>query len=267
MYHDLYEDPYKSQQRINGVGLWTTPSHANHSCYHAGQRSFIGDFMILRATRDLKEGDEVTIGFRNPAGGYKERTAALSDYGIKCVCSICKAEEDESPAVHSKRKRLFDSVCAMAGVTQQNTTKIEKLIDELEATYTNPTNLQPRIVLADTLQKQLEFLAQWQHKQMTRGVEVPKALLHANVLRWMAALDFKIEVTYGSKDVIENVTVVKNGLFVNENVAESMAFMAKRAQTAGMQASCREVAKGFYEIIAGERESCVETLKKYIGSW
>lgn len=38
-------------------------SRANHSCVPNGDRSFIGDMMIIRATREIKAGEEIRLSY------------------------------------------------------------------------------------------------------------------------------------------------------------------------------------------------------------
>lgn len=40
-----------------------TTTRANHSCIPNGDRSFIGDMMILRATREIKAGVDIRLSY------------------------------------------------------------------------------------------------------------------------------------------------------------------------------------------------------------
>lgn len=41
--------------------VWTQALYINHSCTSTASRAFIGDMMIISATRDLEAGSEVTF--------------------------------------------------------------------------------------------------------------------------------------------------------------------------------------------------------------
>jgi hypothetical protein len=67
---------------------------ANHSCLNNAQHSFIGDFLILRAARDLSArdlsaGTELTIQYTHPTEVYDETQDRLKQWGFECKCASC----------------------------------------------------------------------------------------------------------------------------------------------------------------------------------
>ncbi|KAG9663163.1 SET domain-containing protein, partial [Aureobasidium melanogenum] len=75
------------------TGLWIRIANANHACLSNAVRSFIGDLIILRAARDIKDGEEITISYQNPAPLLEDRQKVLSNsWGFRCNCLLCTSE-------------------------------------------------------------------------------------------------------------------------------------------------------------------------------
>jgi tetratricopeptide (TPR) repeat protein len=75
------------------TGLWIRIANANHACLSNAVRSFIGDLIILRAAKDIKNGEEITISYQNPAPLLEDRQKGLfSSWGFRCNCLLCTSE-------------------------------------------------------------------------------------------------------------------------------------------------------------------------------
>lgn len=100
----------KSKTRDGGgasLGLWQRAAYINHSCLPNAYRSFIGDMMILRATRTMKAGDEILVHYIDSTWPYEERTKALASWNIsRCDCPLCEVEASLPSELLEKRKRL-----------------------------------------------------------------------------------------------------------------------------------------------------------------
>ncbi|KAG9600336.1 SET domain-containing protein, partial [Aureobasidium melanogenum] len=59
------------------TGLWIHIANANHACLSNAVRSFIGDLIILRAAKDINNGEEITISYQNPAPLLEDRQKVL----------------------------------------------------------------------------------------------------------------------------------------------------------------------------------------------
>lgn len=72
-------------------GLWPLASRMNHSCLPNCRRSFIGDMLILRATRDLAAGAELEISYRggSRALAASDRKWLMDTWGFACRCELC----------------------------------------------------------------------------------------------------------------------------------------------------------------------------------
>ncbi|KAK8102099.1 hypothetical protein PG984_015245 [Apiospora sp. TS-2023a] len=85
----------ESHAAYASCGLWPLASRMNHSCLPNCRRSFIGDMLIVRATRDLPAGTELEISYR---GGSRALTTSdqewlKSTWGFACKCKLCTSNQ------------------------------------------------------------------------------------------------------------------------------------------------------------------------------
>ena len=85
-------------------GMWLHASYINHACNGNAMRSFIGDMMVVRATRDIKDGDEICMPYRLPHPDNSVTQEELQKiWGFKCDCILCRAEA-ASPGKDKKQR-------------------------------------------------------------------------------------------------------------------------------------------------------------------
>ncbi|EEU36245.1 uncharacterized protein NECHADRAFT_122942 [Fusarium vanettenii 77-13-4] len=90
------------------TGLWIMASYMNHSCVPNAKKDYIGDLMIVRATRRIIAGEEILQRY-DESTDHDVRTASLQrTWGFRCKCSLCLAEEADGPAIREMRKGLED---------------------------------------------------------------------------------------------------------------------------------------------------------------
>ncbi|KAL0926014.1 hypothetical protein M5K25_004395 [Dendrobium thyrsiflorum] len=77
-----------------GVGLWFLPSFVNHSCCPNARRLHVGDSMVLYASRDVKEGEEITFAYFDVLWPLDERREMARRWGFLCSCKRCTFEEE-----------------------------------------------------------------------------------------------------------------------------------------------------------------------------
>lgn len=77
------------------TGIWRLPSYFNHSCLNNCTRLFLRDILIIKACRDIKAGEELTLGYVNKLHDAYERQACCHDFGFVCQCALCKLDRDE----------------------------------------------------------------------------------------------------------------------------------------------------------------------------
>ncbi|KAK5682701.1 hypothetical protein LTS10_005831 [Elasticomyces elasticus] len=137
--HDDEEDFHGS------VGIWRVASYINHACSGNAFRVFVADIMVIRATRDIKAGDEVTMRYTNPKeDGPASRKKTEDSWGFECDCAICKADLAVPSKQLERRNSLSKEVEKFLGsnrLTLQSRAgaasirKAEKFCADLEATY------------------------------------------------------------------------------------------------------------------------------------
>lgn len=96
---------------LQARGLWAHASLLNHSCVANTMRSFIGDMLISRATRDIKEGDEIFQQYV-PVKPLADVRGKLFEegWGFSCGCALCAGERASPAAKLAKRRELLDAV-------------------------------------------------------------------------------------------------------------------------------------------------------------
>jgi hypothetical protein len=126
--------------RGENAGLWIVASYMNHSCVPNAEKEYIGDLMVLRATREIKAGDEVMHTYVQVDSDFEDRRKILLEvWGFVCDCGLCAAEKGDEESVREKRRRLEREAEALMdekGGSRLAVMKIRKLGREIEGTYT-----------------------------------------------------------------------------------------------------------------------------------
>jgi hypothetical protein len=98
----------KSNEQFHSCGVWHLASYINHSCLSNARPSFIGDMMVVHATRDLAPNTEVTLWYKSPFTRESEGdTLDLGHWGFKCDCAMCREVQETDKTVMSKGTRLL----------------------------------------------------------------------------------------------------------------------------------------------------------------
>jgi hypothetical protein len=136
------------------TGLWILSSYINHSCIPNAKREYLGDLMVLRATRPIGAGEEIMHSY-DESSDYDARTAALMNtWGFTCTCALCIAEKADSPALRKKRRELESEANALVereeAVTAKRLSivKARRLVKSINDTYDDERyNGLPRMAL------------------------------------------------------------------------------------------------------------------------
>jgi tetratricopeptide (TPR) repeat protein len=88
------------------AGLWIRAAYINHSCIANAKKEYIGDLMVLRATRPLTTGEEIFHSYIESRNYDTRREALMTTWGFECSCALCAADKAEDPAVRKKREEL-----------------------------------------------------------------------------------------------------------------------------------------------------------------
>ncbi|KAK4129149.1 hypothetical protein N657DRAFT_586828 [Parathielavia appendiculata] len=100
-----------SPEGRQATGLWVHASYLNHSCVANTMRSFIGDMFISRATRDIKEGEEIFQQYVPVKSLPDVRKKQFRDWwGFECGCALCTRERRSPEAMLAKRRDLLAAV-------------------------------------------------------------------------------------------------------------------------------------------------------------
>jgi hypothetical protein len=89
-------------------GLWVHAAYINHSCVPNTMRSFMGDLLISRATRDIKEGEELFQQYAPVKSHPRLRKDTYEiNWGFTCQCGLCVGERGADPGRIDKRNGLL----------------------------------------------------------------------------------------------------------------------------------------------------------------
>ncbi|PNS14466.1 hypothetical protein CAC42_3752 [Sphaceloma murrayae] len=126
--------------RTASAGLWVLGARANHSCVPNVVKEFLGDLLVMRASREVQEGEEVMHAYAE--GPWEDRREKLwGTWGFECTCRLCRVESQEGEGIRRKRKEMMGKVGSLiAGrspveVNRLVVRKVELLYKELEASY------------------------------------------------------------------------------------------------------------------------------------
>ena len=143
----------KREKREHACGLYVNASYVNHSCYSNARRSFIGDVLILRATRNIPAGQEISFWYAPPKAdhSFDKAQEKLQNWGFECSCEICSYDRETSHKKKNKRAALLEEwdVAAKHVVGERGLANMERLLAAIEQTYTVPAAMAPRLALWD----------------------------------------------------------------------------------------------------------------------
>ncbi|KAL2165987.1 hypothetical protein VTG60DRAFT_3477 [Thermothelomyces hinnuleus] len=92
-------------------GLWVHSSRVNHSCVPNTMRSFVGDMLVSRATRDIKAGEELFQQYMPVRTVVDVRNAQLREsWGFECACELCARESRSPEHMLARRKELVAAI-------------------------------------------------------------------------------------------------------------------------------------------------------------
>ena len=155
-YRDGMEEERSDSTKLPGYdssGLWFLASHFNHSCLPNASRSFIGNFMIIRAAQDLAMDEELTMGYVSSDISGDECQKKLSQWGFKCDCKLCRTNrtipKKRISLLHDLQTIFSTSVQWRTSLTlpQSALDKANRILNALEETYVSPAETQPRLPL------------------------------------------------------------------------------------------------------------------------
>ncbi|KLO12650.1 hypothetical protein SCHPADRAFT_941025 [Schizopora paradoxa] len=121
-------------------GLFELASLINHSCLPSACREFFGGCISVRALRNMKKGEEITVPYLLASESYDEkRYRFMRTWRFKCACPLCEADSKDSVADREKRRALSKEIQRNAlisgGLDRKGLERTRKLCEDLKATY------------------------------------------------------------------------------------------------------------------------------------
>ncbi|KAJ5611683.1 hypothetical protein N7528_008788 [Penicillium herquei] len=232
-------------------GIWCMASYINHSCLSNARRSFIGDMMIIRASKDIPANTEITFWYGSPIGRTEDVSSNLQNWGFNCDCASCKDIRRLGDTVASTRQKLIAELRKLFMDENKRFPKIEKIILDIEKTYTRPQSKVPHILAWSPY---LTLTALW-----TNSRKFGKAIKFG--LKALASLGFVID---GGEISDTKLEVKTWGLMTDGVVGCWMLLCRAYSQVAPLlEAQAKEYAKISYRICVGEDETFDDTYGKH----
>lgn len=174
----------KLSGKVDGsIGIWLQASTINHDCIGNASRSFIGDMMVVRATRNIAKDEEILFPYSFQRPDHEAfQTYLQRSFGFACRCTLCIAEAKVSPLNRKqrieKRIEVTKLIEAHPLLRQQPPPaairKAEKLYKDIEATYADTHSpFLPRITLGEPL----GFWLCWAYTYNHSGPKIRKTAL------------------------------------------------------------------------------------------
>lgn len=149
--HEVGLSNAKQGKRDRVCGLFIEASHVNHSCYFNTGRSLIGDVLILRATRSIPAGQEISFWYalHKADHSYEKMQGKLQDWDFKCTCEICIHDLETPNKMKNERCALLEEwdVAAKSIESEDNLANMERLLAAIKQTYTVSAAVAPRLAL------------------------------------------------------------------------------------------------------------------------
>ncbi|KAL8936569.1 MAG: hypothetical protein Q9211_004123 [Gyalolechia sp. 1 TL-2023] len=247
--HTQSRDQSRPEQKAHhSCGIWVHASYINHSCTSNARRAFIGNMMIVRASRDMEAGTEVTFWYQCPDGNSaKDLVKQLKPWGFVCACTICQDARATDAVVLRNRPKLIEELKGVfnsSALRRVEVEKIERLLATLNQTYTQPAQDVPRLLLWDP-QLALARIYVGQNKTGKAMESAAKVLI---------SLGF---VVVGADPSHTRFVIVRWGL-VMDYLVETFLHMRNAFTALGLREDserAEEYARTTYRIIVGEDTS------------
>ncbi|KAK0624359.1 hypothetical protein B0T14DRAFT_195653 [Immersiella caudata] len=264
----------KTESAFYSSGIWPKASHLNHTCTSNAHRSFIGDMMIARATRNLPAGTELTWWYHpppvEPVPYLEHQKVLLRTWGFMCKCALCRDLRNTPESVITKRKRLLAEFRTLVPTREGGQTrslvagrlvgvealkKAEGVVERTAATYKKPAVEVPRLAVAGLL---LVLAREWDERG--KPLEVARFALAA-----LEAYGFVVDGGNLATGVGGETLVVKVWGVMVDNVIDCWIFLRKAYQMVAPElvAVAGGYAKVAYRVCIGEDETFDETYGRF----
>ena len=233
------------------TGFWMRASYINHACDGNAMRSFIGDMMVVRATRDIAEGEEILMPYRLPDAINAATQEELQKlWGFKCDCRICGAEAASTASQRKYRSQLIEKARNLLSSDKSKTAQVENIFAKLQGGYDERVfEVRPRLGLV--------ALGQWLCQAYKRSGSRDKVIKTALAL--LRDLGFVVIIT-GKKISIDRQNSAMDGAAIDAAMYAAHAYRSRGDIKLGNQ--MEEFAKSLYLVMNGETRDFEERYKE-----
>lgn len=243
---------------FHSCGIWVLASYINHSCISNARRAFIANMMIVRASKDMEANTEIKFWYRDPHGdsasANKSDEIFKKQWGFTCQCAICLDTRATSETIHHKRqkvredlKKAFDN--APSPPNRQVTRQFERLLTNLNETYTQPPLNVPRLLVWEPQLALTSLYAAQKNPQKTLD----------SAAKVLTSLSFVLSgANISSSSSSARFAIAKWGLLLDSGVMET--FLHIRAAFAALGAhenakAAEGYARTVFKVLVGEDSS------------
>lgn len=133
-------------------GIWIRASYVNHTCNPTVRRSFMSDFIILRAQSHIRRDTEIRLDYVSCLMPVSQRRQLLSHYGFHCECERCVSEA-ETPQRALEARQVFSEDFKQLMLKQDSVEWGVCLITlmAIDGTYKAPSSVEPKLALVSPL--------------------------------------------------------------------------------------------------------------------
>ncbi|KAG8696905.1 hypothetical protein FRC11_000403, partial [Ceratobasidium sp. 423] len=123
--------------------IYLLPSMVNHACHGTAVRTSVGSVMVMRASRNLKAGEEITCSYVGGVGGasFLSRSAGLRKWLIDCHCELCLADQQDGESRCRDRERFAEDLDELRMRLRPGDPEIAKTAKELVAKIRSTYNV------------------------------------------------------------------------------------------------------------------------------
>ncbi|CRG90880.1 Desmoplakin [Talaromyces islandicus] len=129
----------------SACGLWIMTSYLNHNCLENVGRTFIGDFVIIRALKFIKKGDELFQSYAPVTKPVKERQEIFKRMKFSCKCVLCTYQKHLPSKECREREKVMTDFTEFEKANERKIAKmspdlapqVRKHIDAIFHSYSN----------------------------------------------------------------------------------------------------------------------------------
>ncbi|KAH7724045.1 TPR domain-containing protein [Aphelenchoides avenae] len=99
-------------------------------------RTFYGDVMTAFTLMDIKQGEELSLGYTPISDLYEQRKSHLAKYDVVCDCRLCELDREDPR--RTERQQLAEEITKNLTERPQNSSALHvltRLVDQLRETY------------------------------------------------------------------------------------------------------------------------------------